>query len=202
MQICTSPQKDYKASIPSLSFLQAWCPSYRPTNSVKALKKIIVDTHTQSLYCSSGICSGLLGWAGTRKVQEAQLLLRMADCTGPVVKLSYLWELVLQPSWELDNCPDWVKLIVHWFTAYCSSTLYRAMLAVINNACLLTCDTSRTISDQHPQFICSHMDAGYYSYGRRLSRYIMQTNKHLQFIKWTLHLRRVYHNTIVQFDSF
>jgi len=23
---------------------------------------------------------------------------------------------------------------------------------------------------QHPQFICSHMDAGYYNFGRRLSR--------------------------------
>ena len=35
--------------------------------------------------------------------QEAQLLLGMADRTGPVVKLSYLRELVWQPSWELDN---------------------------------------------------------------------------------------------------
>ena len=47
-----------------------------------------------------------------------------------------------------------VKLIVHLLIAYCPSTLYRATLAVINNACLLTCDTSRTNSDQHPQFIC------------------------------------------------
>jgi len=56
------------------------------------------------------------------------------------------------------------------------------MLAVINNACLLMCDTSHTNSDQHPQFMCSHMDAGYYNFGRKLSRYVMQTNKHLQFI--------------------
>jgi len=41
--------------------------------------------------------------------QEAQLLLGMADRTGPVVKLSYLQELVWQPSWELDNCPDWLS---------------------------------------------------------------------------------------------
>jgi len=26
------------------------------------------------------------------------------------------------------------------------------------------------------------MDAGYYNFGRRLSRNVMQTNKHLQFI--------------------
>jgi len=38
MQICISPQTDNHASIPPLSFLQAGCPSCRPTNSVKALK--------------------------------------------------------------------------------------------------------------------------------------------------------------------
>ena len=38
MQVCTSLQTDNHASTPSLSFLQARCPSCRPTNSVKALK--------------------------------------------------------------------------------------------------------------------------------------------------------------------
>jgi len=38
MQICTSLQTDNHASTPTLSFLQAGCPSCRPTNSVKALK--------------------------------------------------------------------------------------------------------------------------------------------------------------------
>jgi len=38
MQVCTSLQTDNHASIPPLSFLQAGCPSCRPTNSVKALK--------------------------------------------------------------------------------------------------------------------------------------------------------------------
>ena len=40
MQICNSLQTDSHASTPSLSFLQAVCPSSRPTNSVKALKAI------------------------------------------------------------------------------------------------------------------------------------------------------------------
>ena len=78
-----------------------------------------------------------------------------------------------------------VKLIVHWLTAYCPSTIYRATLAVINNACLLTCDTSRTNCDQHPQFIYAVIWTQVtraYNFGRRLSRYVMQTNKHLQFI--------------------
>jgi len=39
MQVCTSLQTDNHASTPPLTcFLQARCPSCRPTNSVKALK--------------------------------------------------------------------------------------------------------------------------------------------------------------------
>ena len=38
MQVCTSLQTDNHASTPPLSFLQAGCPSCRPTNSVKTLK--------------------------------------------------------------------------------------------------------------------------------------------------------------------
>ena len=43
MQVCTSLQTDNHASTPPLGFLQAGCPSCRPTNSVKALKAIFVD---------------------------------------------------------------------------------------------------------------------------------------------------------------
>jgi len=39
MQVCTSLQTDNHASISLLVFLQAGCPSCRPTNSVKALKE-------------------------------------------------------------------------------------------------------------------------------------------------------------------
>jgi len=54
MQVCTSLQTDNYASTPPLSFLQAGCPSCRPTNSVKALKekKSIVSNkkyHTDTL---------------------------------------------------------------------------------------------------------------------------------------------------------
>ena len=37
MQVCTSLQTDNHASTPPHCFLQARCPSCRPTNSVKAL---------------------------------------------------------------------------------------------------------------------------------------------------------------------
>ena len=60
MQVCTSLQTDNHANTPPLSFLQAGCPSCRPTNSVKALKaqlmhdnvtrttQIHADTQTRS----------------------------------------------------------------------------------------------------------------------------------------------------------
>jgi len=38
MQVCTLLQTDNYTSTPPLCFLQAGCPSCRPTNSVKALK--------------------------------------------------------------------------------------------------------------------------------------------------------------------
>ena len=47
MQICTSPQTDNHASIPPLSFLQAGCPSCHPTNSVRALKALLLDEETE-----------------------------------------------------------------------------------------------------------------------------------------------------------
>ena len=42
VQVCTSLQTDNHASTSSLSFLQAGCPSCRPTNSVKALKAYLI----------------------------------------------------------------------------------------------------------------------------------------------------------------
>jgi len=38
MQVCTFLQTDNHASTPPVSFLQAGCPSCRPTNNVNALK--------------------------------------------------------------------------------------------------------------------------------------------------------------------
>ena len=44
MQICTSLHTDNHASTQQLSFLQAGCPSWRPTNSIKALKAVRTTT--------------------------------------------------------------------------------------------------------------------------------------------------------------
>ena len=45
MQVSISLQTDNLARTPPLSFLQAGCPSCRPTNSVKALKATIYHVH-------------------------------------------------------------------------------------------------------------------------------------------------------------
>ena len=52
MPVCISLQTDNHASTPPLSFLQAGCPSCRPTNSVKALKakKLSSDIYWKLLY--------------------------------------------------------------------------------------------------------------------------------------------------------
>ena len=50
MQVCTSLQTDSHASTPPLSFLQAGCPSCRPTNSVKALKATSPTFNCRILY--------------------------------------------------------------------------------------------------------------------------------------------------------
>jgi len=50
MQVCTSLQTDNHANTPPLSFLQAGCPSCRPTNSVKALKDSKIDNKTTKEY--------------------------------------------------------------------------------------------------------------------------------------------------------
>jgi len=50
MQVCTSLQTDNHTSTPPLNFLQAGCPSCRPTNSVTALKaKVSAKVLTKTL---------------------------------------------------------------------------------------------------------------------------------------------------------
>jgi len=48
VQVCTSLQTDNHASTSPLSFLQAGCPSCRPTNSVKALKALSTEGTNQT----------------------------------------------------------------------------------------------------------------------------------------------------------
>jgi len=56
MQVCTSHQTDNNASTSLLSFLQAGCPSCRPTNSVKALKALSKNTEQKIANPSTCTC--------------------------------------------------------------------------------------------------------------------------------------------------
>ena len=84
MQVCTSLQTDNHASTPPLCFLQARCPSCRPTNSVKALKAQIPSntlyTHTHTRL--TALCRGLPRSAGTRKVKPIWILLEQETVSG------------------------------------------------------------------------------------------------------------------------
>jgi len=60
MQVCTSLQTDNHASTPPLKyFLQAGCPSCRPTNSVKALKAFCFVSFGDEYKVAQGVKAGI-----------------------------------------------------------------------------------------------------------------------------------------------
>ena len=59
MQVCTSLHTENHASTPPLIFLQAGCPSCRPTNSVKALKALAILRSTGWIYTGWAKKNGL-----------------------------------------------------------------------------------------------------------------------------------------------
>ena len=61
MQVCTSLQTDNHASAPPLVFLQAGCPSCRPTNSVKARVCIAITWCKCGILLCSNTCHTFCG---------------------------------------------------------------------------------------------------------------------------------------------
>ena len=57
MQVCTLLQADNLASTRPLSFLQAECPSCRPTNSIKALKASAIYSYVIIIVINTKNCS-------------------------------------------------------------------------------------------------------------------------------------------------
>jgi len=71
MQVCTSFQTDNHASTSPLSFLQAGCPSCRPSNSVKALN------------ACSGISAANVGWVTCHVLKfETYFCQTCTECNG------------------------------------------------------------------------------------------------------------------------
>jgi len=50
MQVCISLQIDNHANTPPLVFLQAGCPSWHPTNSVKALQALVKEPEGHKIF--------------------------------------------------------------------------------------------------------------------------------------------------------
>ena len=106
MQVCTSLQTDNHASTPPLSFLQAGCPSCRPTNSVRALKAYETQQKTQpyAIHCSMD-CRTLYctSWSLHRMPLHDWLLARNAviiSCWNYANSIGYPPESASSSKWH------------------------------------------------------------------------------------------------------
>jgi len=80
MQVCTSLQTDNHARTSSLSFLQAGCPSCRPTNSVKALKAQQTVTGNSKCLKNNSVTEVMLTWTQNRRSQRQREWHRKQEC--------------------------------------------------------------------------------------------------------------------------
>ena len=95
MRVCISLQTDNHASTPSLSFLQAGCPSCRPTNSVKALKALGYIIYSTS--CVSVSVCWSVGW---RRGVVVSVVHRMNEVNRRRARLVLGWVTV--SGWTYD----------------------------------------------------------------------------------------------------
>ena len=108
MQVCTSLQTNNHASTPLLSFLQAGCPSCRPTNSVKALKVLCngeeKTQHSLGLWkASSGRYQHMTGHVGQERNPPPKKKLATSKNRGMVT---------------VCQVKRWVKLSQEFLKAY------------------------------------------------------------------------------------
>ena len=74
MQVCTSLQTYNHASTPPLSFLQAGCPSCRPTNSIKALKASVLEVTFIFIYWYDTLILTILHYIVSIQCQNGLIL--------------------------------------------------------------------------------------------------------------------------------
>ena len=98
MQVCILLQTDNHASTPPLCFLQAGCPSCRPTNSVKALKANVIEVtsivNPVYIYCyriaASRTCHGHV-----RRYRPARRPYTCCACVDCVTHARVRYEMLL-----------------------------------------------------------------------------------------------------------
>jgi len=139
MQVCISLPTDNHASTPPLSFLQAGCPSCRPTNSFKALKALLsikcftmsgtAHTHTHThIRWNSHLC-GRHCWS--QKEYQWETLSAICVWWLPCQSHSWLTTLDVDGLLSCNRPPIWIWLQDHqatvfvdhpcWLLAGCSS---------------------------------------------------------------------------------
>jgi len=107
MQVCTSLHTDNHASTPPLSFLQAGCPSCRPTNSIKALMAPVNNCTAKVLLQQLGHDSKAAWW--WRGVWCRRWAYQQSYSTSNILVLMFWWTAVMHlSSWPevcYDQCP-------------------------------------------------------------------------------------------------
>jgi len=133
MQVCTSLQTDNHASTPPLCFLQAGCPSCRPTNSVKALKAqhswyhcipkphhLLPHLNPDWFYFSgTGLCR--LFWKRGHKTGVVVVVVVVATNTDS--GCSYR---MINVKWRDKWHKDYISTHQSYTSAYCTTTFPRS----------------------------------------------------------------------------
>jgi len=112
MQVCTSLQTDNHISTPPLSFLQAGCPSCRPTNSVKAQKAKTLNKTQSTNYNHGKWHTDLnLSWSTARVLREWTFPLRWLPDASTIrtFALKFFINQSEGLKGQLDN-PEWSKM--------------------------------------------------------------------------------------------
>jgi len=134
MQVCTSLQTDNHASTPPLSFLQAGCPSCRPTNSVKALKaqlqqfrRFQQNYHMVSFPLYSCAACKNCSWRIARSVYDRPIRLYFSCCASFVVSANVHESVflccvvcVLVCVWARSLAVFYFKDIIRILAVYCN----------------------------------------------------------------------------------
>jgi len=152
MQVCTSPQTDNHASTPPLSFLQAGCPSCRPTNSAKALKAKINNTAFYTILISNmehNILSDTHTWDVIKVVRiKERFDISLKQLRGPYIIFFYLFLLktiysvndvisehycAIRPS-SCQSIYQQIDWLIDWCNSYAFVVKQARVMGVLRNA--------------------------------------------------------------------
>ena len=138
--ICTSLQADNHANTSSLNFLQTGCTSWRPTNSVEALKAITIATCVSVTEQYNSI-PDKGQWCPAAWTVTVGLLSHwpcVTDLSGFIRAYTGRWAPRLQSSQEYDMlCSNWhLAGIKNGMTMVLSQALWWAISVIVRLQCI------------------------------------------------------------------